>query len=133
MKRGFSLLEILIGMGLISVGLLTLIGVYTQGLRLLNRGQEMTLASEVGREFLMQVEAQGYAVIPAEATVFDGRIPDPKDEETGFPPFPYPETTDQTMKLEVSTFPVGELVQSVTVKVFYDEQSYIKFQTYFCP
>lgn len=86
--RGLTLAELILALGILSVVALSLLAAFLAGTQLLSESNNITAATEVGREFLEQVRADGY-----EATAvgrFDGRIPNPRDGATQFPPSPYP-------------------------------------------
>ncbi len=128
-RRALSLLEVLIAMGIVAVGLLTMVGVYLSGIQLMARGEQITLSSEVGRRFLEQVKAAGFDTIPNGNSHFDGRTNDPL--QGTFPPVPYP--AEGPYRLEVLTEQPETKLKAVTVRVFYDGPSHVMLQTYFRP
>lgn len=116
-------------MAIVSVGLLTMIGVYISGIQLMARGEHLTLSSEAGRRFLEEVKAMGFDSIPDGSSHFDGRLNDPL--HGSFPPAPYP--ADGPYRLEVLTEQPEPRLKAVTVRVFYDGASHVALQTYFRP
>jgi type II secretory pathway pseudopilin PulG len=86
-RRGLSLAETVLAVGLVGVAVLSLLLVFTNGMRLLTQSGQMTVATDIGREFMEQVRANGAAlVVPG---VYDSRQGDAADVSTGFPPYPY--------------------------------------------
>ncbi len=69
---------IMVTVGLLAVALLAVIGVFTGGLDLMARSQEISAATDVARELLERVKSQGVSFIPGPPAVFDGRAPDPR-------------------------------------------------------
>lgn len=130
-RGGLSLMELMVAMAVIAFALLTMLGVYISGVRLMSRGEEITVATEVGRRLLETVRSAGYAYIPDAPTVYDGRVPDPRDPGLGFPPGPYP--VDGRYELEVKSEKIEDNLKSVTVRVYYDGDSHVVLQTYFRP
>ena len=62
---------------LIGFGILTMIGVYDSGLKLVEQGRDLTAATDVARSVLEAVEELGFARLPEGPITFDGRVPDP--------------------------------------------------------
>ncbi len=116
-------------MGIVAVGLLTMVGVYLSGIRLMARGEQITVASETGRRFLEEVKAAGFDTIPNGNLHFDGRFNDP--QQGSFPPVPYP--ADGPYRLEVLTEQPGTRLKAVTVRVYYDGASHVVLETYVRP
>lgn len=116
-SRGYSLIELMIGMALITIALLAMIGVFFSGLRLMTQGEALTQATESGRALLETVKVYGYDTIPATSATFDGRNNDPP--LANFPPTPYPRgANDYPMRVRVEMVRAG--LKNVWVEVFYD-------------
>lgn len=87
MARALSLLEVLLATALVGFGVLTLMGVFTGGLKLVEQGNNQAVAVDIARAVLDATRDQGYASIPASGSFTGGPA------VGGFPPAPYPETT----------------------------------------
>lgn len=82
-KRGFSLLEVMLTVGLLALVVVGLLVVFEGGLKLLEQAEQTETASSIARQELEQIKLG--------ATVdgfFDGATPTPPIN--GFPPAPYP-------------------------------------------
>jgi len=128
-KRGLSLMEVMIALGIVAFALVTMIGVYISSIRLMTRGEEMTKASEIAQTSLEQAKLLGYGNVPEVETTFDGRVPNP--QVAGFPPPPYPALDNYDIVFKTDKLEDG--LKSVTVKVFYDKRSHVTLQTYLRP
>lgn len=129
--KGLTLMEVVLALGIIGFALLTMVGVYASGLRLMTRGEELTGAAEVGRQLLDNVRRAGFGYVPDGTVAFDGRLNQPSDPATGFPPGPYPGR--EQYKLVVSAATLDARMKSVTATVYYDEASSVVLQTYLRP
>lgn len=126
----------MIAVAITSVALLTMIGVYTSGARLMARARDISSATQVARQVLETVKEGGYHAIPTGQVSYDGRSPDPIDPILGFPPAPYPATKFNRCELflVVRCQPVDTRpLKAVTVEVYYDDESHVTFQTFFKP
>lgn len=124
-------MELMVALSVIAFALLTMIGVYISAVRLMARGEEITTATEVGRRMLETLRSQGFAYIPDGTNIYDGRVPDSRDGALGFPPDPYP--MDGRYQLVVVSEKVDDNLKSVTVRIYYDDESNVVLQTYFKP
>lgn len=87
-----TLAEVIIAIGLLSMVLLMLVGVFIGGLQLMARSEVHTEASSIGREVIETIEDEGgFSALPSSMASFDGAVPHPKLD--GFPPDPYPKAT----------------------------------------
>ncbi len=130
--QAMSLIEIVVALGVIAFALMTMIGLYVSGIRLMNRGEEITVATEIGRQVLESLKRDGgYHYIPDTNEIYDGRVPDPRNPALDFPPAPYP-VNDQ-YRLWVASELVDPNLKSVTVRVYYDNESHVVLQTYYRP
>ena len=111
-RIGVSLLEVLLALGILSVALLGIMGVYTIGLKQ-SVAEQSFQASEMGSELLERVGEMGFDDLPDTDVVFDGRRGDPAVD--GFPPAPYP--TRNNLQAEVYVDQMGPTLKSVCVKV----------------
>lgn len=125
---GFSLAEMLLALLLLSVGVLALIGVFTGGLNLMSRSEEITSATQVGRNVMEQIKQMDPALIPDNAD-FDGTV---AANASGFPPAPYPniERQGRNFDLRVQTERKGPHSVSVLVTVSWQDGGPLKFETY---
>lgn len=107
-----------------SVALLTLIGVFTGGLRLLTRSEAVTRATETGRSELETIKDLGWTALPATDATFDGRAGDPP--VGGFPPPPYAPGVPMTVNVEQ----IEPGLKSITVRVYPASDQPITVETY---
>lgn len=98
--RGFSLVEVSLSIAILSIILLSLFAMFTQGMFLLSHSKQVDQASERAHECLETVRNMGVAsVVPG---VFDSRAGDAPIG--GFPPPPYnPAPDDYPMVVEATT------------------------------
>lgn len=121
-RRGLTLLETTLAVGLVAVALLVLIGVFTGGMQLMSRSGEIADATEAGRQLLETVKRNGYDKIPADTRTFDGRAGDPPLDD--FPPSPYPQATlpsGGTYPLLVHVEPRTGTALAVRVEAYYSD------------
>ena len=77
-QRGLSIPELLMAIGILAVVILTIVGVFIGGLKLMNNSKVRTAASNVGKEVLEAIEDEGgFVAIPEQETIFDGAVPAP--------------------------------------------------------
>ncbi len=126
-----SLLELVVAIGLVAFTLLTMVAVAINGARLGQRGEQITRATEMGRSLLERLQDDGFVYLPDGDNVHDGRVPDPTDSVTGFPPSPYP--SQENMSLVVATRQLEPQLKSVTATIYYQDESHLTLQTYFRP
>ena len=118
---------------LLSFGLLTMIGVFASGLRLIAQGRDLEAATDIARSFLEATQELAFDELPAGPQTFDGRVP---DAEAGvFPPAPYPSTTlnNQQFELVVTIAKQDDYLKLVTVEVRWSESSQVRLQTLVAP
>lgn len=128
-KAGFSLIEIMLSLALVTTAVLAVMAIYTVGLRQSVRAEKTLKATEMAREILEMSRDLAFDDIPADDLVFDGRIPTPAVDK--FPPAPYPARGD--FQAEVFVDQLGPDLKSVCVKVYYEAEHSVNFQTYFRP
>ena len=124
--RAFSLLEILFATALIGFAIVTMIGVFMSGLKLVAQGRERTSAIDLARAELEAIQELGFDALPAGTASFDGT-------PTGlpFPPAPYPGATvnEQPFLMRVEVRPKDTFLKSVLVRVSWGESSQVTLQT----
>ena len=139
-SQALSLLEVMLAFGVLSVALLGVIALFTNGLRLMSHSKQLTAATEVGRQVLESVKTAGYSSIPGTDIVFDGRGATPDPQILGppdFPPRPYPtEVVDggnYEVVVRVTTPPASPTLRAVEVEVYYARGGSSVLQTLFHP
>lgn len=129
-RRGLTLAEVLVAIGLFAAVALALGSLVISGLKLNRQGGDMSLATEFGREFLETVKQRGYPMISN--GTFDGRLPTPPPPivATGFPPAPYPfPASNPKYRLVVVGGDFSPGVKSVQVDVWYSPRSRVRLYT----
>lgn len=122
--RGLTLSELLISVGLLAVVILTIVGVFIGGLKLMNNSKVRTGASNIARQVLEAIEDEGgFVALPDEESLFDGAVPTPAVE--GFPPAPYPvaQADGRDFTVVVETRNLGARARAVLVTVNWDDRS----------
>lgn len=124
----------MVAMGILAIALLTIVGAFTGAVMLNAKSVEITVATEIGREFLETVKETGYDLVPEGTYEFDGRNNDSRDAQ-GFPPFPYPVKTvnGQDYTLRVQVLPKGATLKVVVVEVFWGDRSRVTLETFLYP
>lgn len=128
-SQGFTIVEIILSLGIVAVLLLSLIALFTRGMVMLGHSKQISAANDAAVECLEIVKASGVAAVTPGR--FDGRAGDPADAGTGFPPAPYPRTVDGyplVVEATTSGAPVGTI--AVSVEVYYDREQKVVLQTY---
>ena len=116
--KGLTLAEILIAVGLLTMVLVLLVGVFIGGLQLMQRSEVHTAASSIGREVMETIEDEGgLACIPLHSTAFNGANPDASVD--GFPPAPYPRVSraGREFVVRVETHSLSARMAAVLVTV----------------
>lgn len=116
-------------MGILTVALLGLLGVFISGLKMVQASAGVTAATNIGREFLETVKMRGYGATTV--GVFDGRIPTPPDSLSNFPFAPYPVATidSQSYPLVVRCSDYTPTIRSVSVDVYWRPESKTTLRT----
>ena len=132
-RRGYSLLEILFAVGLLSFALLTMIGVYASGFKLLANGRDLTAATDVARGALTALQEVRFSDLPDAATTYDGRAAGAAPQD--FPPAPWPSTTVNHRKfaLVVAVRPRTPTLKELTVSVYWGPSGRVTLQTLVAP
>jgi len=120
-RRGLTLGEIMFSAGILTTVLVLLVGVFTGGLRLMQRSEIHAAASTIGREVLETIQDEGgFGSLPRGDVSFNGANPDPKIDN--FPPAPYPVATrdgrDFVVRVEVEE--LSPRMSAVMVTVGWD-------------
>lgn len=89
LNRGLTIAELVVSVGLLAVVGLALLAAFTAGLKLMQQSTNLTMATDLGREMLENINAGGYA--QTALGTFDGRLGQKPDPATGFPGTPYPQ------------------------------------------
>lgn len=113
-RRGATLAEALLAISLLATALLLLMTVFSGGLMLMQRSNDLAAGSELAREELERIAMLPFGDLPATAAAFDGRVPDP--QAAGFPPPPYPRG-DYPLRVEIEPL-AGGTARAVRVTVF---------------
>lgn len=115
--RGFTLSEVLLSIGLLSIALLAVIGIFTAVIRYQAQSQERDAANSRVRGLLERIAAEPRVVPPAPRTWIGGEMAStPVDEgPVAFPPRPYPYEAGYAFDvyLEDTTRPGMKLVRVV--------------------
>lgn len=133
-RRGFSLAEMVVALGLLAAASLVVIGVFTSGLSYMGQTEQHTVAHEISRELLERVRAGGgYTALPAGPRVFDGR--EGQAPDGAFPPSPYPgvvlEGQSYDMVVRVADHPTLVGVRAVRVEVYWGKTGRTVVETAF--
>ncbi len=123
----------MIAFALVATAFVGLASMFVAGMRLQQRSQEVSVASEVGRAFLEQCRALDFYQIPGGTRHFDGNIPTPPIG--AFPPAPYPTTTvgTQLCRLVVDVSPSGARLRTLKVQVQYGSSGHITLESQIHP
>lgn len=120
MRRGLSLLEVLLATAILGFALLTLVGVFSSGLKLARQSREASAAASLARSCLERIEDLGFDRLPPGNRTFTGQAP------TGaFPPLPYPrqEVDGHSYTVNVTLSEAGLYLKEVHVQVGWGEGS----------
>lgn len=120
-RKGLTLAEILMAVGLLSMVLILLVGVFIGGLQLMQSSEVHTAASSIGREVMETIEDEGgFACLPLDSSSFNGANPDATVD--GFPPEPYPTASrgGRDFVLRVETQNLSARMTAVLVTVSWD-------------
>ncbi len=140
-RTGFSLLEVTLALGILTVALLATLQVFLSGSQMVAQSTQVTTAGELARELLDRCAAIGYALVPPNSTVFDGTATTPTlPDANGFPPAPYPEAVVEgtTYRFRVTTDNLAVLgatnePRAIFVEVFWGRNHQASFETYLHP
>ncbi len=110
-------MEVVLAIGILATTALAILSVFVAGVQMSAQSGRVTMATEVGREFIETVKSRGYSLMAPGN--YDGRVPDPADGATGFPPAPYPRVRvdNRDFDLVVHCSQPAPLVMEVEVEV----------------
>ena len=133
-RKGFTLVEVMLSVGLIAVALLAVVGVFIAGLPLMRQNREVSTATSLARSLHEQIRAAGG--VPKAAQNFQGSVPNPA--VNGFPPPPYPAVTvagvPYTFKVTVLPIPTRSDLMAVEVEVDWGQDHHLSLQSkYYVP
>lgn len=132
--RGLTVTEVVIALGILAVAILAIVAAFLGALELNSRSLEMSVATQVGRDFLEQAKENGYDKVPEGTFTYQGANNDPPTAD-GFPPAPYPRVQangrDYTLLVRVST--KGATLKVVAVEVSWGKQGRVILETYLYP
>jgi type II secretory pathway pseudopilin PulG len=129
--RAFTISEVLLSIGLLSVALLAVIGLFTSAIRMQSQQQERDRATSTARRLLERIVAEPN-VVPAAPAIWNGGELSFTPLDLGppaFPPAPYPyqDGVNLDVFLENSTRPGMKLVKVVAR---WDDGSRLVLQTF---
>lgn len=130
-RRGVTLTEILMAMGILAVAILGLIAAFIAGTHLVANSQEVATATQLTRSELERIRDLGYNLIPDADVTFDGRNPDPA--LSGFPPLPYPGPPNSDYRMVVKVEQRGYYLKSVAVETHWGLGHKVVLQAYIHP
>lgn len=120
MRRGLTLLEVLLATAILGFALLTLVGVFSSGLKLARQSREATAATSLARSCLERIRDLGFDRLPPGNLSFTGQ------PATGpFPPLPYPrqEVDGHLYTVNVTLTEAGLYLKEVRVQVGWGQGS----------
>lgn len=112
-------------MAFTSLALLTMIGIFSGGMKQVGQSQQVTQSTEAARQMLESAKAMGYDALPT-GSVFDARNGDAP--VSGFPPPPYPAASGCKLKVQVEQ--VESNLRSISVQAFYAQDRGVILETY---
>lgn len=130
-RRGVTLTEILMAMGILAVAILALIATFISGTHLVANSQEVATATQLTRTELERIRDMGYNLIPEADITFDGRNPDAA--VSGFPPAPYPGPPGSDYRMVVTVEQRGYYLKSVAVETHWGLGHRVVLQAYIHP
>lgn len=112
LRRAFTLAELLLSLGLISLGVLALMGVLTISLRTSTQSRQSTQSAQLAQELFEGIRKKGHC--PTGTVTYTGQA-----ALDDFPPRPYPSRTVEGTEysLQVSSQPVSGKPSLYSVKV----------------
>lgn len=126
--RGFSLAEVVLSIGLLSVILLSVFAMFTQGMHILSHSKQVDSATEKAQECLEAIRVLGAATV-AEG-IYDSNNGD--TPTSSIPLVPYSPTSEDYRTVVEATMtgaPAGTM--AVRVDVYYERDRKVSLETYF--
>lgn len=143
MRRGYSLMELVLALGVVTVAVLALITVFISGLELSARSRDLATATELARAVMertkLNLRTAGFAYVPAGSYTFDGRAPAPRvgAPPLDFPPDPYPGVPNLNGQrysvLVTGSEPNPGKLKEMRVEVLFGPSSRVVVETRFHP
>lgn len=121
-------MEVALSIAILSILLLALFAMFTQGMYVLSHSKEVDLATERANGCMETIRALGAgAIVPG---TYDSRAGDAP--VSGFPPTPYNPVPDEyPMVVEATSVGVPAGTISVRIDVYYDQNRKVSLETYF--
>ncbi len=120
---GFTLLEIVLALGLTTLILLAVFYVMIGSLQSFQRAEEVSVVRALAREEIERVKERN---VPLVAGLFDGSVPTPQLD--GFPPPPYPVSADG-YTVVVNSVAMDERLFSLVVEIYEGKQRLTSLET----
>ncbi len=121
MRRGITLLEIVLAFALIAVGFISLATVFVSGMKLVGNSRDLSAASQMANEIFERARHDGFDNLPKADKTYDGQVPDAPDGT--FPPAPYPTRDGYTLVVDLRV--VGPRLRALRVRVFWARGNYV--------
>ena len=137
MRRGMSLIEVLLALGTLAVGILALVSVFIQGLKLTTLTSDVAAATEVGQEVMERIRLRqrdlGFSSIPNGTYQFSGWSGDAA--VNGFPPAPYGRVARNhgEYTVVVKGAQPSAFLKTIEVEVFWKPAKKIHLETHLHP
>lgn len=121
-------------LGILGTAILAIVAGFIGALELNARSVELAVATQVGRDFMEELNEQGYDRVPEGNFLFNGANNDPQTAQ-GFPPSPYPKVVangvEHTLRVKVDT--KGATLKVVVVEVTWGKRGKVILETYLYP
>lgn len=119
----------MVALALLGVVALGLLAAFTSGLKLMQQSTNLTMATDLAREMLEDIKADGFQ--KTALGDFDGRAGTPIDSVTGFPTAPYPtgRRNNQEYSLRVTCSEVSPTTRLVVVRVLWGRTHHTSLST----
>ncbi len=123
--KGFTLAEIMLGMFLLGIVLVTVTGVFVSGLSGARKAQKKIITLNLAESMLDSILLMDYSSIDAIAApsskIYDGTKPSPDPPSGNFPPAPYPVSSiaggKAKYKITSAEMGTGAKIKKITVEV----------------
>lgn len=124
--------EVLLAVGLLATTVLTVMALFSIGIKLSTQNRDSVTAAQLGNSLLERL-VSGTIPLPAGAVVFDGSVP--QAQASGFPPAPYPRQSvdNNEFTFWVSSEPVPSLTHIilVVVEVRWHDHKKVRLQAFY--
>ena len=121
----------MLAVGLLSFAVLTMIGVYASGFKLLANGRDLTAATDVARAQLTALQELRFSELVL--GTYDGRVAGAVPQD--FPPAPWPSmsTNGRKFSILVSVRARSADLKELTVRVYWAPSGMVTLQTLVTP